>query len=222
MKKKIKLFLAIIFLFGQIGVYAQGAADHDPKAKQILDGVSAKNKTYTAVKIEFLFLMDNIQDDIHESQSGTLLLKGNQYVLELSGTKLFCDGKTQWNYMVNNEEVQIVTPEYEEGELNPTNIFTIYEKGFKYQYIKEIVKDGKTLQFIKLFPEDADSKSYHTINLYVDKAKKQISSLTVVGKEGDDYTYKITKLTPNPTTTPANFRFDPSKHPDVEVIDLRD
>jgi len=56
----------------------------------------------------------------------------------------------------------------------------------------------------------------------VDKAKKQIHSITIVGKEGDDFTYRIIKLTPNPTTKAADFKFDSAKHPDVEVIDLRD
>jgi len=222
MKHRIRTLLPILFLFCYVGLHAQTAGDHDPKAKQILDAVSAKNKTYSAVKINFELLMDNKQDNIHESQEGTLLLKGNQYKLEMSGTEVYCDGKTQWNHLVENEEVQIITPEYEEGELNPTNIFTIYEKGFKYQYVKEEVKGGTTLQFIKLFPEDADSKSYHTINLYVDKAKKQIHSITIVGKEGDDFTYRIIKLTPNPTTKAADFKFDSAKHPGVEVIDLRD
>ena len=219
MNAQIRL-LPILLLFSFIGVNAQTAADHDPKAKEILDGVSAKTKTYTAVQIDFEYSMDNVQDDIHESQEGKLLLKGEQYKLEMSGTVIYCDGKKQWNHMVDDEEVQVTTPEYEEGALNPTNIFTIYEKGFKYQYVKEEIKDGKTLQLIKLFPEDADSKSYHTIKLYIDKAKKQIHSIVIVGKEGDNYTYKILKLTPNPPTSPSDFKFDSSKHPDVEVIDL--
>jgi len=222
MKNKTRIFLPILFIFCCFGLRAQSPPDHDPTAKKILDAVSAKNKTYSSVRINFELLMDNKQDNIHESQEGTLLLKGNQYQLEMSGTELYCDGRTQWNHMVENEEVQIITPEYEEGELNPTNIFTIYEKGFKYQYVKEEVEGGVTLQLIKLFPEDADAKSYHTINLYVNKAKKQIHSIAIIGKEGDDFTYRIVKLTPNPATTPSDFIFNSAKYPDVEVIDLRD
>ncbi|MBN4072185.1 outer membrane lipoprotein carrier protein LolA [Flavobacteriales bacterium AH-315-E23] len=214
--------LPILLLFSFLVVNAQNTTDYDPKAKAILDGVSAKNETYSSVKIKFQYSMDNVKDDIHESQEGTLLLKGEQYKLELAGREIYCDGKSQWTYSPDDEEATISEPNYEEGTLSPTNIFTIYEKGFKYQYIKEEVKDGKTLQLIKLFPEDADSKPYHTIKLYIDKAKKQIHSITIVGKEGDDYTYKILKLTPNPATTPADFKFDKAKHPGVEVIDLRD
>jgi len=222
MKNTIRCLLSILFVFCCFGLRAQNQSGQDPTAKKILDAVSAKNKTYSSVRINFELLMDNKQDDIHESQEGTLLLKGNQYRLGMIGTELYCDGRTQWNHMVESEEVQIVTPEYEEGELNPTNIFTIYEKGFKYQYVKEEVKSGVTLQLIKLFPEDADAKSYHTINLYVNKVEKQIHSIVIIGKEGDDFTYRITKLTPNPATTPSDFVFNSAKHPDVEVIDLRD
>ena len=221
MSSKIKIFIAVVIL-SSFGVNSTQAQDQDPKAKAILDGVSAKNKTYSSVEIKFQFMMDNKQDDIHESQEGNLLLKGESYKLEMSGAVIYCDGTTQWNHLVESEEVQMTEPEYEEGTLTPTNIFTIYEKGFKYQYVKEEVKDGKTVQLIKLFPEAADDKPYHTINLFVDKVKKQLHSIVVVGKEGDDYTYKVLKLTPNPTTTALDFKFDSAKNPEVEVIDLRD
>jgi len=221
MKTFIKVLIAVV-LFNPSVLSAQNTQDHDPKAKQILDAVSAKTETYSSLRITFEYTMDNKQDNIHESQEGKLLLKGKQYRLDISGREIYSDGQVQWTHLIDDEEVQISEAEYKEGTLSPTNIFTIYEKGFKYQYIKEEVKGGKTLQLIKLFPEDADSKAYHTINLRVDKAKKQIHSITVVAKEGDDYTYTILKLTPNPATTAADFKFDKAKHPDVEVIDLRD
>ena len=214
--------LPIVLIMCYLGVNGQTAGDHDPKAKAILDGVSAKTKTYTAMNIAFKYSMDNKQDNIHESQEGTLLLKGKSYRLKMAGTEMYSDGKTLWTYLVDDEEVQISEPQYEEGTLSPTNIFTIYEKGFKYQYVKEETKDGRTIQLINLFPEDADSKPYHTIKLRVDKAKKQIYSIAIIGKEGDDYTYTILKLDANPKTTLADFKIDKAKHPDVEVIDLRD
>lgn len=221
MKKQIQILAAILVL-GAFSVNAQQSQDQDPQAKKILDGVSAKNKTFKSVNIKFQYSMDNEQEDIHESQEGSLLLQGEKYKLKMSGAEIYCDGETQWNHLVESEEVQMTEPEYEEGTLSPTNIFTIYEKGFKYQYIKEEVKAGKTLQLIKLFPEDANDKPYHTINLYVDKVKKQLYSIIIVGKEGDNYTYKILALTANPPTTSADFKFDTVKNPDVEVIDLRD
>jgi len=222
MNSQIKAILVSILLLASSLSNAQGAQDQDPKAKKILDGVSAKTETYSSLDISFLYSMDNKQDNIHESQEGNLLLKGDHYRLLIAGREIYSDGENQWTHLIDDEEVQISEAEYEEGTLSPTNIFTIYEKGFKYQYVKEEVKAGKTLQLIKLFPEAADEKSYHTINLYVDKVKKQIYSITIVGKEGDNYTYKILKLTPNITTTAADFKFDSSKHPGVEVIDLRD
>ena len=222
MYTQITLNILVLFILGTIGVNAQDLTDHDPKAKKILDGVSAKTETYSALKIVFKYSMNNIQDDIHESQEGNLLLKGEQYKLSLAGREIFSDGEIQWTHLIDDEEVQISEAAYEDGTLSPTNIFTIYEKGFKYQFVKEEVKAGKTLQLIKLFPEDADNKPYHTIKLYVDKIKKQLHSITIVGKEGDDCTYEILKLTPNPSTTAADFKFDSAKHPDVEVIDLRD
>ena len=122
-----RILNTIAFLFIAVLIMAQGEPDHDPKAKAILDGVSAKSRTHQAVSVRFTYSMENIRDDIYETQEGSLLLKGEQYKLKLAGQEIICDGSTLWTYLPDAEEVQISEPEYEEGTINPSNIFTIYE-----------------------------------------------------------------------------------------------
>lgn len=217
MKKTIVLFLTIV-ISGSIILRAQ---DHDPKAKAILDGVSAKTKSYTSIKTEFTYSMENKADNISESQKGMLLLKGDKYRLEVAGQEIISDGKTVWTFLKDVGEVQISEMEYDEGAISPTNIFTIYEKGFKYQFYKEEVLNGKSVQLINLYPIEANEKSYHTIRLSIDKNKKQLIAIEIFGKEGNTYTYKIEKFTTNLNVEDSHFTFKPSDYPDVEVIDLR-
>lgn len=219
MKKRV--FKIFSFLIIAVLTMAQVEVNHDPKAKAILDGVSAKTKTHKAVSVSFTYSMENIKDDIYETQEGSLLLYGDRYNLKLAGQEIICDGSTLWTYIQDAEEVQVSEPEYEEGTLSPNNIFTIYEKGFKYKYIKEEQKDGRTMQIINLYPIKANEKPYHTIKLAIDKSKKQIQMITVVGKEGDNYIYDIIKFTSNPTTKDSDFKFNIVDHPGVELVDLR-
>ena len=63
------------------------------------------------------------------------------------------------------------------------------------------------MQIINLYPVKANEKPYHTIKLSIDKSKKQIQMITIVGKEGDNYIYDIISFTANPTTKDSDFKF---------------
>ena len=195
--------------------------DHDPRAKAILDEVSKKTRSYKVILVNFTYTMENKKENISDSQQGEMLLSGKKYRLKIAGQVIFSDGKTMWTYMEEAQEVLINEQETEEGSISPTNIFTIYEKGFKYQFHKEEQMDGKTVQIINLYPEKPKEKSFHTIRLYVDKAKKQLYKIKIFGREGDDYLYKIDKMELNPVAKDSDFTFDTAAHPDVEVVDLR-
>ncbi|PCH92023.1 MAG: cell envelope biogenesis protein LolA [Bacteroidetes bacterium] len=211
--------IAGLLLIMSTNAYSQN--DHDPKAKAILDEVSKKTKTYKAMLVNFTYIMENKKENISDSQSGELLLSGDRYRLKIAGQIIYSDGKIMWTYIEEAEEVQINEQEEDEGMISPTNIFTIYEKGFKYQFHKEEQIDGRTAQVINLYPEKPKEKSFHTIRLYVDKAKKQLFRVKIFGREGDDYIYKIDKLELNPPISDSDFTFDKAAHPKVEVIDLR-
>lgn len=194
----------------------------DEKAKTILDELSKKTRAYTSIKAEFNYTLDNPQEKINETQKGTLTLKGNKYKLSIAGQEIVCDGKTLWTYMKDAGEVQIDNapdPNKEENSFSPTNIFTVYEKGFKYKFDKEETKNGKVMQIINLYPIKANEKPYHTVKLFVDKNAKEITSVIVMNKDGNKYTYNLTKFETNLPLSDSDFVFDTSKAKDV--IDLR-
>lgn len=220
MKKNI-ILLAIATLF-TTSIFAQSEGDSqemkDPKAKAILDKLSAKNKTYTTISAEFDYNLKNAAEGIDETQSGKLITKGDKYKLNIAGQEIVCNGKTVWTYIEDADEVQInnvSNDEDEEGMFNPATIFTIYEKGFKYKFQNE---NDKT-QTINLYPENANEKSYHTVQLIIDKAKTQITSIIIKSKDGNTYSYILKSFKTNETLNDSYFNFDTSKAGDI--IDLR-
>lgn len=212
---KLKLALITLFAF-QINL---ANAQQDPKAKAILDDLSAKTKSYSTIKADFNYTLENKAEGINETQSGTIALKGDKYALKIAGQEVISDGKTVWTYLPDAEEVQIteVDPEENEGQINPSNIFTLYESGFNYKFVSE----AQSIAQINLFPTDVDEAAYHTIKLYVDKTKLQLTKIVIMGKEGDSYTYNIKGFTPNMSIPDSKFTFNTAAHPDVEVNDLR-
>ena len=212
--KKIFLLLTGICTLNTVSAQEQG----DKKAKGILDELSAKTKSYSTIKADFSFTVTN-KDNKTDTQTGTLYLKGDKYKLEIKGQEIISDGKTVWTYLKDANEVQInnVDATATEG-INPTTIFTMYEKGFKYKFDKE---EGTT-QTINLYPTNPDKKKFHTVKLTVDKTKKQINGMKVSMKDGSTYTYNIKTFTPNTEIKDNLFVFDKKSHPGVEEVDLRD
>jgi outer membrane lipoprotein-sorting protein len=200
---------------------AGAQTDEAAKAKEILNKVSAKTKQYQSIKADFSFELENLQDKIKETQDGSILLKGGKYRITLMGVVNYYDGKTLATWMKDAGEVNISEPDMsDETMLNPANIFTIYEKGFKLKYIGEKTIAGKTMYEIDLYPEDRN-KPFSRVKLMINKEAMQIHSFMQQGKDGNNYTITLKKMETNVAAADSDFVFNKSANPKVQVIDLR-
>jgi outer membrane lipoprotein carrier protein len=201
---------------------AKGAlGKSDPDAKKILDGVSAKFKTYKSVKAPFSLRIENAAGKEQGSKSGTVQMKGVKYRISLDGQEIFCDGKTVWTYDKGANEVQISNLDKGSGSITPQKLFTdFYTKDFLYKLNEEKKVGGKTIQYVELTPVEK-SRPYFKVIVEVDKAARNIASTTVYEKSGNRYTYSVGTMKTSGDIPEATFVFDPKKYPGVEVIDLR-
>jgi outer membrane lipoprotein-sorting protein len=214
---KRNLITILLFVCGIVNVYAQS----DAKAKAILADVSKKFRSYDVVKADFDLLFVNQQMKTKESQTGTLYVKSklNKFKAILPSQDLISDGKNQWVYLKHDKEVQLSELDNSPNALNPAQIFTMYEKGFKYVYTGEVKSNGRIYQNIELAP--LTTQTFSKIKLKIDKQNKQISSFVVYDKNGNIYTYTIKTFTPNVKVSDMLFTFETAKHPGVELVDLR-
>lgn len=214
------IILSLTLIIANILVFSQDDTN-SKKAKDILDKVSAKMKTFTTVQADFVSTMENLQENIKENMKGTINLKGDKYKLIISGTEIINDGKTMWTYLKDVNEVNISTPDpNDDNVLNPSKIFKIWEKDFKFKFVKESFEKGIALYEIDLYPISRE-KTYSRVTLKIDKDKLQIASIKYIGKEGNNYTIDILKFTPNVAMAENLFIFDEKAHPGVEKIDMR-
>lgn len=223
--KRILLIAAVLFA-------ASFTQAQDAKAKEILDKVTAKTKTYTCIYADFVFSTENKEMDINESNAGTIKVKKEKYNLKMKGLKgseqendyimeVFSNGELIWNYMKEGNQVTIANIEEDGNELmDPSSIFTIYERGFKSEYVTEKKINGKTAYQINLFP-DSDEYEVEKIEVFIDKASDMISAATLFGTDGNLYRIVVDKLETDKNFPDSDFVFDNSRYPDVEVIDFR-
>jgi outer membrane lipoprotein carrier protein len=196
----------------------------DTKAKKILDELSLKTKQYKTIVSEFIILAENKVAKTKDVQKGKIWIKGTKYKLDIANQIIINDSKTTYTILKDAEEVQINNSDEKKSDdqISPATIFTIYEKGFKYEFVKEEKqKDGTTIIQVKLFPNEPKKKNFHTLVLNIDKAKNQVSSFVIYGKDGTQTTYSIKNFTPNTNLADDVFAFNAKAYPKYEVIDLR-
>lgn len=222
MKKLLSILLIVAF---QLSVFGQqDTMVHDPAAKTILDQVSTKIKSYQTFRVKFGYTLENTAQKSKEYYQGYLFVKGGKFKLILPIVEIISDGKTQWTYMKESNEVNITEPDpNEESALNPVKMFTIYEKGFKYRVKDEYTDKNRKVAEIDLYPEKPSEKKYSLIKLKINKNISQLISMKYQGKEGTNYTIEILDLKPNVKVNEKLFSFDKAKYPpNVQVNDLRD
>ncbi|HEU5146861.1 MAG TPA: outer membrane lipoprotein carrier protein LolA, partial [Chryseosolibacter sp.] len=211
-----KSFLAVIFLVLVQVTFAQ----YDPKALEILEAMGEKYKSMPSYEANFSYALTNDVENIKEEFKGKLTVKGDKYRISLPEQEVINNGVTVWTYLPEVKEVNIDNYDKNSGDINPLKIYEIYQKDFKYLYIQEKTEDGVVVEEVDLVPEKKDAQ-YFKIKLLIKKKDKVIQSLTMFDKGGNRYKYTITKFVPNAQVADSYFAFDPKKHPDVDVIDLR-
>ena len=209
--------LIVLFFFTTVSAYSQT----DKKAQEILNGLSSKYKTLKSLKATFTIVVENQGDKIKQEQSGTLSLKESKYKLQVAGQEIISDGKTRWTFVKDANEIQIDNQKKDENAITPSNIFTIYEKGWLSKYLGEKKIKNITYQNIELVPLDTKSKNVFKVKLAIDKAQKTIASAVIYDKNGSVQTITVNKFTPNGANEEAIYIFNSTKYPGSEVVDLR-
>jgi outer membrane lipoprotein carrier protein len=212
------LYLVMALLISGSVVMAQ---TNDPAAKQVLDAVSAKFKTFTSVQAGFSYKVEDSKGKAMSTKTGTVWMKGNKYRVSFGGQEIFSDGTTVWNYDKSTNEVTINNVDASGTALTPQKLFTnFYDKDFLYLLNGEKKVGAKTLQEIEMTPTDK-SKPFHKVYLQVDKAAKTIYSTKVLENGGNRYTYTVSNMKTNGNLADNQFAFDKKKYPGVEEVDLR-
>jgi chaperone LolA len=214
MKVLFSFFCAFVII---AGCFAQSS---DPAAKKILDQASTKIKSYKSIQATFTLQVQDAQGAPQGTKKGTLNMKGNKYLVLITGQEIFCDGKTIWTYDKSANEVTITKVDPGSNTLTPQKLFTnFYDKDFLYKLNGEQKMGTKTVVEIEMTPIDK-TQNFHKVYLYVDKNSKLVTSGKMLDKSGNRYIYTINGLNGNANLSDASFTFDKSKHPGVEEVNL--
>ena len=204
-------YLITLFLSFSVTVFSQDAS-------QILNSISEKTKSYKNISIDFDFKYENELEDIREKKSGKIIIENEKFKLEIDDQIIVCNGKDQWIYSKETNEVQILEYDRTNEFMNPKNLLNIYEQGYNYRYDKEIEIDSKFYHLIDLFPNEENNEIIK-ISLAISKDENMVKKIEAFESNGAIYTYTVIKSRYNRKN--LKFDFDTSKYENIYIIDLR-
>ncbi|WP_309640768.1 outer membrane lipoprotein carrier protein LolA [Flavobacterium sp.] len=204
-----------LFLFISLTLHAQ-----DKKAKDLLDQVTAKVKSYDNIVIDFKYALNNSKENINQESKGNVTMKGNMYVLNLMGVTKIFDGKKIYTINPEDEEVSISKlNEKDDNAITPSKMLTFYNSGYKCTWdINQNVK-GRQIQYVKLVPTSAKDQRKEIL-LGIDTQTKNIYNLIEMGKNGTKTTLTVNSFKINQPLSKNQFTFEASKYPKYYINKL--
>ena len=211
MQKKIGLFV-LLFSFQLV------TAQNNQQAEQILSDLlnSAKN---TAIKTSFKLVVSDKNDTNPQISTGVFTLKTNKFILEMDEMKVWFDGKTQWSYLHQNNEVSITEPS--EKELSETNPMAILSE-FKTKCLIRFSTKTKSSQnyCIDMIPK-LKNKDIVKIEVEVNKNNGSLFLICINNKNGSISKLFLTNFQKNINIADNNFVFNSTKYKGISINDLR-
>ena len=212
-----KRILSVVFLLF-IGLSTQ--AQDAKKAKELLDEVSVKVKSYTNIVIDFKYAINNPAERINQESNGNVALQGNLYHLNFMGISKIFDGKKVYTIVPEDEEITVENFDASDDKaITPNKMLTFFNSGYKFAWdITQNVK-GRKIQYIKLIPNSAKD-SRKEILVGTDTQTKHIYNVIEVGKNGSKTTLTVNSFKTNQPLSKNHFTFTKSKYPNYYINKL--
>jgi outer membrane lipoprotein-sorting protein len=212
-----KSILSVLFIYS-IGFSLQ--AQDAKKAKELLDDVTSKVKSYNNIVIDFKYSLSNPKERINQESNGNVALQGNLYHLNFMGVTKIFDGKKVYTIVPEDEEVtQENFDANDEKAISPNKMLTFFTSGYKYSWdIPQNVK-GRKIQFVKLTP-NSSKDTRKEILVGIDTQTKHIYTVIEVGKNGTKTTLTVNSFKTNQPLSKNHFTFTKSKYPNYYINKL--
>jgi outer membrane lipoprotein-sorting protein len=198
--KKIGFITMMLLLC--VGVQAEGA-------KSILDKAAATVSNPNGVQANFQMISKQ-----YGSTYGSISIKGRKFHASTPEAIVWFDGKTQWTYMKNNDEVNVSNPtEAELQAINPYNFINIYKQGFKLSSKK--VNNSYEVHL------KATDKKRKIQEMYIIVDQQNYRPTHVKMYQNGKWTVLLISSLKSTSLNDGLFQFNAKDFPQAEIIDLR-
>lgn len=192
-------------------------AQSSMEAKQLLDRVAEKMKTYDNLSFDFTYALVNQKENIRQETKGVITVAGENYRLEIPEAIQIFDGQQRYTIVPENEEVTISGADSEdEMVINPTELLFFYQEGYDYHMDIQQNVSGRQIQYLKLIPANQEEQMAYLL-LGIDRSNLSIYRLIEIGTNGTQTTLTVKNFSTNQTLASNLFTFDAADYPDYYI-----
>lgn len=195
--------------------FAAPMAAQSSDATEILERVEAGFRKAGGVRAEFAMQASSGKSE------GIIELEGEKFVLHAGGMTTWFDGRTQWTCLPSGEEVNVSEPTAEELQsLNPYAWLSLYRNGYRAQFYRHAFSADAARYYCVLLTAAHDSTELQSLIIYVQKNTYRPARI-VLQQGGEEVEITIVAYQDGLSWADNHFSFDVSKHPGIEVVDMR-
>jgi len=192
----------------------------DKKAKELLNEVTAKIKSYDNIVIDFKYTLNNSKENINQDSKGNVTIDGNKYILNFMGITKIYDGVKTYTIVPEDEEVTISSVnDSDDKAITPSKMLTFFNNGYKYYWADLQDIKGRKIQYIKLISTNAKDQRKEIL-LGIDVQTKNIYNLIEFGKNATKTTLTVNSFKTNQPLSKNQFIFVASKYPKYYINKL--
>lgn len=197
-KMRIRITGILLLLAGAI--YGQNA-------KQVLDKTASVVSNKGGVEASF-----TISSKQYGNTNGTIAIKGRKFHADTNEATVWFDGKTQWTYVKQNDEVNVNNPTAADLQaINPYNFIYMYKQGYAFS-----MSTSGNSYVVTLKGKD---KGVREMVITIHKQTYVPTQIRML-QNNQWTTIKVSSFR-TAKLSDSIFRFNPKSYPNAEVIDLR-
>lgn len=193
------------------------SAQNNAEAEKIINETVTKLNTQTLranFKLDF-FEKNNV---ISQSLQGNLILQAKKFHLNTPEVKAWFDGKTQWAYFAQNNEVSVTNPTTEElAETNPAMIISELRSKSTISFAKQ---KSNNFHIIILSPKQKNAEIVR-VTIQVNKSNGNLSNIRIENKNGTSSLLTFSTYVFGNKAADSEFTFDRRKFKSAYINDMR-
>lgn len=200
MMKKMILFAFMTLM--SLGTFAQTAQQVLNKTAKIIGNKGGASANFSLSSTKY------------GSTSGTIAIKGNKFNAHTPQATVWYNGKTQWTYMKNTNEVNVSNPtQAQQMSMNPYTFINIYKTGYNSS-----LKNAGSNYVVHL---TAQNKKRTVQELIITINKKTYVPSVIKMRQGSSWsTIKVSNFRAKNLSN-STFVFNSKDFPKAEIVDLR-
>lgn len=188
-------------------------------ATKIIDSFISQAKT-NAIRTDFTLTVKEKNAKQGQTVKGNFTMKANRFIMNINEMTVYFNGKTQWTYSPENEEVTITEPTAEElAETNPIAVLYSYRATCDIKFAANNTNSANYV--IEMTPKTKKS-DLQKMTVTIAKKSGNLLSITQVEKNGNTLALTLTYYQSKISIADSAFTFDVKKYRGVTVNDLRD